>query len=84
MAEPWTFSFDPQEQVFTFSNGHVAFAVDTQFEVPTPPALPESVTVESVSLTIPHDSTHIDLGITNVEIPTPVIHHVAPHFDLLI
>ena len=81
MAEPWTFSFDPDDQVFTFSNGHVKFAVDTQF---APPALPESVTVESVSLTIPHDSTHIDLGITNVEIPPPVMQHVAPHFDLLI
>jgi hypothetical protein len=79
MAEPWTFSFDPEDQVFTFSNDHVTFAVDTHFEA-TPPALPESVTVESVSLTMPHDSTAIDLGITNVEIPSPVIAHVAPHF----
>jgi hypothetical protein len=36
MAEPWTFTFQPTEQVFTFSNGHVTFAVDTHFEVPPP------------------------------------------------
>jgi hypothetical protein len=83
MAEPWTFTFEPLEQVFTFSNGHVTFAVNTDFGFPTPPAVP-SVTVESVSLTIPHDTTVVDLGITNVEIPAPVVEHVAPHFDLLI
>jgi hypothetical protein len=81
MAEPWTFKFEPQEQVFTFSNGHVQFAVDTQFE--TPPVPPESVTVESVTLTTPQ-GTDIDLGITNVEVPPPVIEHVASHFDLMI
>jgi hypothetical protein len=81
MAEPWTFKIiDPLDQIFEFSNGHVTFAVDTQFEPTTPPALPESVTVESVSLTILQNSTEIDLGITNVEIPPPVIAHLAPHF----
>jgi hypothetical protein len=42
--------------------------------------LPESVTVESASLTILQNSIEIDLGITNVDIPPPVIAHVAPHF----
>jgi hypothetical protein len=84
MAEPWTFTFQATEQVFTFSNDHVTFAVDTQFEVPTPPALPESVTVESVTLTTPQETT-IDLGIQDVVVPPPVVEHVAPHFsDLLI
>ncbi len=68
MAEPWTFHIiDPQEQIFTFSNGQVTFTVDTQFDVPPPPSpqlLPESVTVESVTLTIPHENTvPVDLGI---------------------
>ena len=83
MAEPWTFDFDPLEQTFTFSNGHVTFELATALE-PPPPELPESVTVESVSLTNPHDTTHVDLGITNVEVPSPVIGHLASHFDLLI
>jgi hypothetical protein len=82
MAEPWTFSFDSDDQVFTFSNDHVTFAVDTLFEPTTLPALPESVTVESVSLIILQNSTEIDSGITNVEIPSPVIAHLASHFDL--
>jgi hypothetical protein len=85
MPEPWTFTIEPGPgQVFTFSNSHVTFAVDTQFLVPTPPALPESVTVESVALTTPQD-TH-ELGIHDVVVPAPVVGHVAPHFfhDLLI
>jgi hypothetical protein len=81
MAEPWTFKFEPQEQVFVFSNGPVTFAVDTQFD-PTPPLPPESVTVESVELTNPHDT--FVLGLQDFVVPLPVVEHVAPHFDLLI
>ena len=83
MAEPWTFSFEPPDE-FTFSNGHVTFEVATTIEPPLP-APPASVTVESVSLTNPHhNTTPVDLGITNVEVPSPVIEHLASHFDLLI
>jgi hypothetical protein len=84
MAEPWTFSFNATEQTFTFDNGHVAFEVKTD-TVPLPPAPPEPVTVESVSLTTPHHD--VDLGITNVEVPLPVVEHLASHFfppDLLL
>jgi hypothetical protein len=83
MAEPWTFNF--QDQTFTFSNGPVTFEVATTIE-PPPPAPPESVTVDTVSLTTPHGPVGDAglLGITHVEVPPPVIEHVAPHFDLLI
>jgi hypothetical protein len=78
MAEKWTFNFDAQDQIFTFSNEQVTFAVDTHFDVPPP------VTVDSVTLTTPHDTTHhdntVDLGITGVEVPPPVIEHVSGHF----
>jgi hypothetical protein len=77
MAEPWTFDIiDPLEQIFAFSNEEVTFTVDTQFDVPPP------VTVESVTLENHHGT--VNLGITSVEVPPPVIEHVAPHFDLLI
>ncbi len=81
MAEPWTFNIiDPQEQIFTFSNGQVTFTVDTTI-VPPPPQPPESVTVESVTLENHHHTVDlVDLGITSVEVPPPVIEHVAPHF----
>jgi len=79
MAEKWTFNFDAQDQIFTFSNEQVTFAVDTHFDVPPPFELPETVTVESVTLTTPHDNT-VDLGITGVEVPPPVIEHVSGHF----
>jgi hypothetical protein len=83
MAEPWTFDFNAQDQIFTFSNGQVTFTVDTHFDVPPPPPpqlLPESVTVDTVSLTTPHDPVPVELGITQLEVPPPVIEHVAPHF----
>ena len=76
MAEPWTFKFESDEQVFTFANNHITIAVDTSFDVPPP------VTVESVTLENHHGT--VDLGITNVEVPLPVIEHLAGHFDLLI
>jgi hypothetical protein len=76
MAEPWTFSRN--EQTFTFDNGHVTFEAKTN--VSLPPS--EPVTVESVTLTTPHHD--VDLGITNVEVPLPVVEHLAPHFELLI
>jgi hypothetical protein len=86
MAEPWIFNvLDPQEQIFTFSNGQVTFTVDTQFDPTQLP--PESVTVQSVKIDTPGHSG--DLGITNVEVPPPVIEHISGHFpqghfDLLI
>jgi hypothetical protein len=80
MAEPWTFNIiDPVQQIFTLSNGQVTFTVDTQFVVPPP------VTVQSVTLQNHHDT--VALGITNVEIPPPVIEHISGHFsgfDLLV
>jgi hypothetical protein len=82
MAEPWTFNFNPQDQTFTFSNEQVTFAVDTLFDPTQLP--PESVTVESVTLTIPHEPTFVELGITSVEVPAPVIEHLSGHFDLLL
>jgi hypothetical protein len=81
MAEPWTFSFNLQDQTFTFSNGHVTFVADTTI-VPSPPQPPESVTVDSVSLTNHHDT--FELGVHDLVVPPPVVEHVAPHFDLLI
>jgi hypothetical protein len=80
MAEPWTFSRN--EQTFTFDNGHVTFEAKTNI-VSLPPS--EPVTVESVTLTTPHND--VDLGITNVEVPLPVVEHLASHFpppDLLL
>jgi hypothetical protein len=78
MAEPWTFNFEPTDQggIFTFSNNHITIAADTSFVVPPP------VTVESVTLENHHGT--VDLGITSVEVPPPVIEHLSGHFDLLI
>jgi hypothetical protein len=79
MANPTTFTFDPVEQTFTFSNGHLTIVADTSFVVPTPPATtPESVTVDTVSLTTPHDT--FTLPVHDVVVPPPVVEHV---FDLL-
>jgi hypothetical protein len=79
MAEKWTFDVNPP--IFTFSNEQVTFAVETNVDV-LPPEPP--VTVESVTLTTPHDTTHhgntVDLGITGVEVPLPVIEHLSGHF----
>jgi hypothetical protein len=63
MAEPWKFDFNPQEQTFTFDNGHVAFEVATNIETLAPP-LPEPVIVESVALTTP--GSDVVLGISDV------------------
>jgi hypothetical protein len=57
---------------FIFSNDQVTIAVDTDI---VPPLPPDSITVESARLTTPHDNT-VDLGITNFEVPPPVIEHV--------
>jgi hypothetical protein len=72
MAHP-ELNFDPPG-TFTFSNEAVTIEVATTIE-PSPPAPPESITVESARLTTPHDKT-VDLGITNFEIPPPVVEHV--------
>jgi hypothetical protein len=77
MAEPWTFNFNPTEQTFTFNNEHVTFEAKKNIDS-LPPS--EPVTVESVTLTIPHDDTFVDLGITKVEVPPPVIEHLLGHF----
>jgi hypothetical protein len=75
MANPTSFTFDPTEQTFTFSNGgHLTIAVDTTI-VP-----PESVTVESVTLTFDNPSpldTYV-LPIEHFEVPVipPPIEHL--------
>jgi hypothetical protein len=51
-----------------FSNAQVTIAVETNFPQ-------EPLTVESATLTTPHDNT-VDLGITNFEVPPPVVEHV--------
>ncbi len=78
MANPTTFTFDPVEQTFTFSNGHLTIVADTTI-VPPPPAPPETVTVDTVSLTTPHHDT-FTLPVHDVVVPPPVVEHV---FDLL-
>jgi hypothetical protein len=65
---------------FIFSNDQVTIAVDTNFPE-------EPLTVESAMLTTPHGND-VDLGITNFEVPPPVVEHVLeqvspPDFDLL-
>jgi hypothetical protein len=77
MAEPWKFDFNPQEQTFTFDNGHVAFEVATNIETLAPP-LPEPVIVESVALTTP--GSDVVLGISDVVVPPPVVEHLESHF----
>ena len=81
MANPTSFTFNPVEQTFTFSNHHIAITADMTI-VPTPPAPPESVTVDSVTLTFdnpgPHDT--FTLPVHDVVVPPHVVEHV---FDLL-
>jgi hypothetical protein len=57
MANPTSFTFNPTEQTFTFSNHHIAITADTTI-VPAPPAPPESVTVDSVTLAFDNPSPH--------------------------
>ena len=76
MAEPWTFDFNLTEQTFKFDNTQVAFEVKTNIDS-LPPS--EPVTVESVTLHNHHGD--VDLGITNLEVPPPVIEHLSGHFD---
>ena len=77
MANPTTFTFNPVEQTFTFSNGHLTIVADTTI-IPPPPAPPESVTVDIVSLTNHHDT--FTLPVHDVVVPPHVVEHV---FDLL-
>jgi hypothetical protein len=69
------------EQTFTFSNEHITITADTTI-VPPPPALPESVTVDSVTLTFDNPSAHdaFTLPVHDVVVPPPVVEHV---FNLL-
>jgi hypothetical protein len=78
--DPEDFTFDPVEQVFTFSNHHIAIAADTTI-VPQPSQLPE-VTVDSVTLTFENPSPHdtFTLPVHDFVVPPPVVDHV---FDLL-
>jgi hypothetical protein len=73
MAQP---TFALVGDTFVFSNEHLTIAAQTDIVPPTPPT---SVTVESVTLTTPHDS--FTLPITDFVVPPPVVDHV---FDLLI
>jgi hypothetical protein len=75
MAEPWTFDVNPP--TFTFENGQVTFEVVTNIETLAPP-LPEPVIVESVHLETP--GTPVDLGISGVAVPLPVVEHLESHF----
>jgi hypothetical protein len=65
---------------FTFSNEHLTIAVETNLDV----VPPEPLTVESVTLTTPHDT--FELPITDFVVPPPVVDHVLEQvgFDLLI
>jgi hypothetical protein len=77
MANPTSFNFDGVG-TFTFSNGgHLTIVADTTI-VPLPPAPPESVTVDSVTLTTPHDT--FPLPITNFVVPPHVVDHVFSLF----
>ena len=76
MAQP-TFTFNPVEQTFTFSNEHITIAAATTI-LPPPPAPPQSVTVDSVTLTNHHDT--FILGVHDVVVPPHVVDHV---FDLI-
>jgi hypothetical protein len=81
MANPTSFTFNPTEQTFTFSNHHIAITADTTI-VPAPPAPPESVTVDSVTLAFDNPSPHdaFTLPVHDVVVPPHVVEHV---FDLL-
>jgi hypothetical protein len=68
MANPAHPALDLDDGIITFSNEGVTIAVETNFPQ-------EPLTVESATLTTPHDNT-VDLGITNFEVPPPVVEHV--------
>jgi hypothetical protein len=68
MAHP-ELNFDPPG-TFTFSNGPVTIEVATTIEPPLP-APPESVTVNSATLTNPHDTFVLDLH--DFVVPPPVV-----------
>jgi hypothetical protein len=71
MARP-NFDLDLTTGIFTFSNGQVTIEGQTNAVLP----LPDSITVQSVTLTN-HHHDELALGITGLEVP--------PHlFDLLI
>src|SRR2546430_6886065 len=72
MANPAhpTLVFDPADETITFSNEGVTIEAQVHVDVPH-----QSITVESATLTTPHDTT-VDLGITNFEVPPPVVEHV--------
>jgi hypothetical protein len=72
MANPAhpTLDLDLDEGIITFSNEGVTIEAQVHIDVPH-----QSITVESATLTTPHDNT-VDLGITNFEVPAPVAEHV--------
>jgi hypothetical protein len=79
MANPTTFTFNPANDTFTFSNGgHLTIAVDTTI-VPTPPQPPE-VTVDTVTLTFdnpsPHDTFELPIDHFVVPVIPPPIEHL--------
>ena len=75
MARP-DFGLDTSTGIFTFDNGHVTIAAQTN--VISPPPLPDTITVQSVTLTNPAVDTHNIhiLGVADVAVPDHV-------FDLL-
>ena len=73
MARP-DFGLDTSTGIFTFDNGHVTIAAQTNVISP----LPDTITVQSVTLTNPAVDTHNIhiLGVADVAVPDHV-------FDLL-
>jgi hypothetical protein len=67
---PPTHDLDLTTGIFTFDNGHVTIVAQTNAVLP----LPDSITVQSVTLTNPHDF-HV-LGVADLVVPDHL-------FDLL-
>ena len=78
MANPTSFTFDPTEGTFTFSNEHTTITAQTDILPPPAPFPPESVTVEAVTIEASHHT--VILPITDFVVPPHVVDHV---FDLL-
>jgi hypothetical protein len=81
MANPTSFTFNPLEQTFTFSNEHLTITAETN--IPPPPApLPDPVLVTSVTLEFDNPSPHdvFTLPVADVVVPPHVVEHV---FDVI-
>jgi hypothetical protein len=69
-APPAHPALDLDDGIITFSNEGVTIEAQVHIDVPH-----QSITVESATLTTPHDTT-VELGITNFELPAPVAERV--------